>query len=305
MMLEITDISSFASQVAVALFGVAVAVASSLVAFVLAKGSSAGPRAPTLKEKQYRDLTTGRTQRETLPGVDEAASLTVSIVFPAYDESQRLPGTLRDTINYLRQVKETPFNVKKNPTRNFTWEIIIVDDGSKDGTSNVALDVISEMAQTDVRVLTLEHNRGKGGAVAQGILHSRGQYILFADADGATDIRDMPKMIEKADEIQDAGCAVTVGSRAHLQKEAVVRRSALRTFLMKAFHTYLWVMGVRGVKDTQCGFKLFTRSAAQQIFPAMHVEGYIFDIEVLLLAEFMKIPVGEVPVNWQEIPVSV
>jgi len=298
-----TTISSVASQALFAVFGVVVAVASSLVAYILAKGSNAGPRPATKREEQYRDLATGRTRWEDLPTVQDPATVDVSIVFPAYDEAQRLPETLRDTVKYMEDVKKSPFPMGTKPTSTFTWEILVVDDGSKDGTSDLALDVAKQMAEPAVRVLTLETNRGKGGAVTQGILHARGQYILFADADGATDIRDLPKMIKKADEIQDRNVAVTVGSRAHLQKEAVVRRSALRTFLMKSFHTYLWVMGVRGVKDTQCGFKLFTRRAAQQIFPAMHVEGYIFDIEVLLLAQFMKIPVAEVPVNWQEIPV--
>lgn len=98
---------------------------------------------------------------------------------------------------------------------------------------------------------------------------------------------------------------VAIGSRSHLvETEAVVKRSALRNFLMYAFHAFVYLLsspGVRGIKDTQCGFKMFSRSAARKIFPFMHVEGWIFDIEVLHLASSKGLLVEEVAINWQEV----
>jgi dolichyl-phosphate beta-glucosyltransferase len=98
---------------------------------------------------------------------------------------------------------------------------------------------------------------------------------------------------------------IAIGSRAHLvSTEAVVKRSAIRNFLMYAFHTFVFLLsspGVRGIKDTQCGFKMFSRSTARKIFPFMHVEGWIFDIEVLHLASSKRIRIDEVAINWQEV----
>jgi len=216
-------------------------------------------------------------------------------VIPAFNEVDRLPIMLQDALKYLRSRKQ------KDP--NFTFEMIIVDDGSSDATSECALEFAKkEEASKEICVLKLSSNRGKGGAVAQGILISKGKLVLFADADGATQFQDLSLLEERLVKIQTMGYGLVAGSRSHLvNTEAVVKRSLLRNALMYGFHTYLYILGIRGIKDTQCGFKLFTRSAAHRIFYNLHTEGWIFDIETLILAKMLNVPVNEVQVNWQEI----
>ncbi|KAJ5104871.1 Dolichyl-phosphate beta-glucosyltransferase [Penicillium alfredii] len=209
------------------------------------------------------------------------------------------------------------------------WEIVIVSDGSTDRTEEVAFHFARDhqlslhpkgyagpwtpqvhegvpIPPGTIRVVRLTHNRGKGGAVTHGMRHVRGQYVVFADADGATKFDDLGKLVTACRDIEDVeGRGVAVGSRAHMVgSEAVVKRSKLRNFLMHSFHLILWLMTppkTATVKDTQCGFKLFSRGALPYIVPCMHSEGWIFDVEMLMLAEFAHIPVAEVPVGWREV----
>ncbi|KAJ6002043.1 hypothetical protein N7522_007270 [Penicillium canescens] len=209
------------------------------------------------------------------------------------------------------------------------WEIILVSDGSTDRTEEVAFRFardhqlslhpkgnagpwtpqVSEgvhIPPGTIRVVTLTENRGKGGAVTHGMRHVRGQYVVFADADGASKFDDLGKLVGACRDVEDVrGRGVAVGSRAHMVgSEAVVKRSKLRNFLMHSFHLILWLMTppkTATVKDTQCGFKLFSRPALPYIVPYMHSEGWIFDVEMLMLAEFARIPVAEVPVGWREV----
>lgn len=185
----------------------------------------------------------------------------------------------------------------------FQYEVIIVSDGSKDATVEVAQQYVKEYSTNKIRVLALTQNRGKGGAVRLGMLSARGQQLLFADADGATKFTDLDKLDAQmktlTEDWQDS--AIIIGSRAHLEDEAIATRSFFRTILMHGFHFLVWLFAVRGIKDTQCGFKLFTRSAAQQLFQLQHVERWAFDVELLFLAQSLRIPINEVSVFWTEI----
>jgi dolichyl-phosphate beta-glucosyltransferase len=129
------------------------------------------------------------------------------------------------------------------------------------------------------------------------MMSARGKLLLMADADGATLFRDVERLLSAV--LLPRGIAV--GSRAHVVNEAVARRSALRNMLMWGFHLVVRLVGVAGVRDTQCGFKLFSREAARTIFPSLHVERWAFDVEMLWIAQGHELPVAEVPVNWQEI----
>lgn len=166
---------------------------------------------------------------------------------------------LDECLDYLHTRAETDGN--------FSYEIVVVDDGSSDQTSEVAFDY--SLRGWPVFVLKLERNVGKGGAVRQGVLCSRGSLILFADADGATRFSDFGALEQKAKQLAPDGLetsdVVVVGSRAHLEEESKATRSFLRTFLMVGFHLVVYVFAVRSVRDTQCGFKLFTRSAAAKV----------------------------------------
>ncbi|KAL2417709.1 Dolichyl-phosphate beta-glucosyltransferase [Exophiala dermatitidis] len=209
------------------------------------------------------------------------------------------------------------------------WEILVVDDGSTDSTVLTAqtfsrVHILPKQPRRlsgpwthrseqgvkippgSIRIVSLEKNRGKGGAVTHGMRHARGQYVVFADADGASKFSDLSKLVQACQEIEDQdGRGVAVGSRAHLVgSEAVVKRSKLRNFLMHSFHLLLKLMTppqTARIKDTQCGFKLFSRPTLPYIVPHMHMDGWIFDVEMLMLAEFAGIPVAEVPIGWKEV----
>ncbi|CAG8557561.1 11486_t:CDS:2 [Acaulospora colombiana] len=204
---------------------------------------------------------------QPLPSLGDPASVQLSVIVPAYDETARLKPMIDSTLEHLRSLK---------PRRSF--EIIIVDDGSKDDTSGLALKLSKSHAKTgtkdEIRVVRLKTNRGKGGAVKHGFMHARGERILFVDADNATRFSDLEVLWSKMNEMEKEGePVIAIGSRAHLvNSEAVV--------------------------------KLFNRAAAQQVFPPLHLPTWIFDVELLVIAQYLSIPVMELPVHWQEIPGS-
>lgn len=206
-----------------------------------------------------------------------------------------VPVMLDETLEFLEE------RCKK--VSSFKYEIIIVSDGSKDKTVDVGLRYSKTYGTQKVRVLELIENRGKGGAVRLGILSARGKYLLFADADGATKFSDYTKLETSMMKLVPdwRNDAIVIGSRAHLEQEAIATRSFFRTILMHGFHLLVWIFAVRKVRDTQCGFKLMTRSAARSIFYIMHVERWAFDVEMLHIAQTYRMPLEEVAVKWTEI----
>jgi dolichyl-phosphate beta-glucosyltransferase len=165
------------------------------------------------------------------------------------------------------------------------------------------LDYSKRHTTDKVRVLTLDKNRGKGGAIRMGVIRSRGKKILFADADGASKFSDYNKLEGKLDECAKGELfseIVVCGSRRHLEKDSVAKRSLFRTFLMYGFHSIVWLLCVKGIRDTQCGFKLFTRDAAIKCFANLHIERWAFDVDLLCIASYLNMKIFEVDVNWQE-----
>ncbi|KAJ7997476.1 hypothetical protein DPEC_G00229410 [Dallia pectoralis] len=244
------------------------------------------------KEKLFL---TAAGEKKPFPSLHDPGSLDLSVVVPAYNEELRMPVMMEEAMGYLeKRQKQQPL---------FTYEVIVVDDGSKDRTTEVALQYTKKYGEDKVRVLTLVKNRGKGGAVRMGTLSSRGRLILMADADGATKFADVEKVEAGLHQVKTTpgNMAISCGSRAHLEEEAVALRSMFRTFLMYGFHFLVWFFCVKGIKDTQCGFKLFTREAALKTFTSLHVERWAFDVELLYIAQCFKIPIAEVAVNWTEI----
>ena len=167
-------------------------------------------------EKLYRTPKDPKTLCP-LPSIDDAASLDLSIIIPAYNETKRIPSMLSSTLEHLASF----------PKR--TFEILIVDDGSSDGTAAFVLKLAAERyPEADIRVVQLEHNRGKGGSVRHGMLHARGRRLLMADADGASRFADVELLLGALDALApmgtEASLGVAIGSRAHLIKtEAVVK----------------------------------------------------------------------------------
>ncbi|KAF8506415.1 glycosyltransferase family 2 protein [Hysterangium stoloniferum] len=244
---------------------------------------------PSYTEKQFISAKSP-TQPLLLPSLSDSSSLDLSVVIPAYNETKRLTPMLQAAIDHL---------ITK-PSRSF--EILIVDDGSTDTTVSLALSLAQKYSAYDIRVVKLDKNVGKGGAVRHGFLHARGERILMVDADGASRFEDLELLWNAMDDIEDDGRGVAIGSRAHMvNTEAVVKRSAIRNFLMHVFHFVLRTLGVGHIRDTQCGFKLFTRSAAQELFPSLHLATWVFDVELLIMAQILAIPVAEVPIAWHEV----
>ncbi|KAL8287642.1 hypothetical protein RQP46_003500 [Phenoliferia psychrophenolica] len=313
------------------LLGLALVVAVAYTALIVFSPSSP---TPTASESTCRSSSSPTTY-EPLPSLtDSKATVELSVVVPAYNERARLGIMLRDAVAYLEELpldgegssaggeplRRLPVGVARG-----SYEVLIVDDGSKDGTADVALDLARELSETwskgarkmrgVVKVVSLVRNRGKGGSVKHGMLHAAGHRILFADADGASHFPDLGLLQAEMDRLEvsqsaeaDAkghwtgGHGVVVGSRAHLVRtEAVVKRSFSRNLLMRLFHTYLYVLGIRSIRDTQCGFKLHTRPSAAHIYPFLHSPAWIFDCELLLLAGLAGIPTREVGIAWKEV----
>lgn len=186
-----------------------------------------------------------------------------------------------------------------DPKSTCGWEVILIDDGSTDSTVRTAInfarthqvprqpagrsgpcthraaDAAFNIPPGSIRLVSLKHNRGKGGAVTHGMRHARGRYIVFADADGASNFNDLGRLVSACQSAQDARQrGIAIGSRAHLvNSEAVVKRSKLRNFLMHSFHLLLKLMTpprTAAIRDTQCGFKLFSRASLPYIIPYMH-----------------------------------
>jgi glycosyltransferase involved in cell wall biosynthesis len=200
-------------------------------------------------------------------------------VIPAYNESTRICATLEKVLAFVR-------------LQDWTAEIIVVNDGSTDGTSVVVQGYAAR--HPNLRLLENPGNRGKGYSVRNGVLHATGELILFSDADLSSPIEESTKLFDAIEN----GADVAIGSR-WLRTELQVQRQPLRRRVFgRAFNLALRVvLGLR-YKDTQCGFKAFTRRAAQAIFPLQHIERWGFDPELLFLAQRFGLRVEEVPVRW-------
>src|SRR6266566_4908364 len=204
---------------------------------------------------------------------------TYSIIIPAYNEAARLGTTLDRVLNYVA-------------AQRWDAEVIVVNDGSRDQTP----DLVRSYAQTHPTLRLLENpgNRGKGYSVRNGMLNAKGDILLFSDADLASPIEEAPKLFAAI----DAGADIAIGSRwlqPELQKH---RQSLLRQLYGRIFNIALRLLLGLKFKDTQCGFKAFTRSYAQAIFPLQQIERWGFDPELLYLARREKLKVAEVPVEW-------
>ncbi|BGP16087.1 hypothetical protein JCM10213_007534 [Rhodosporidiobolus nylandii] len=314
-----------------ALFGLALlvpGVLAFLALYTLLLLFTPRPPIPSASETTYLSPASAPSDPQSLPSLvaaDAKQTVELSVVVPAYNESVRLGVMLRPAIEFLETrslpEKNTSANEVRDGPQKGSYEVLLVDDGSKDGTAQVALDLARQIAadlpggamkRGGVKVCRLVRNRGKGGATKHGVLHSsahpRHGRILFVDADGATTFTDLALLEEELEKLVSAqdpekeSHGLVVGSRAHLvSSEAVVKRSLLRNLLMRGFHTYLSLLGLSSIRDTQCGFKLFTAPTASLLFPSLHSPGWIFDCELLLLALRCGVPVREVGVRWHEV----
>ena len=205
------------------------------------------------------------------------SGIDLSVVIPAWNEEARLPATLVRITGYLAP-------------RGQAFEVLVVDDGSTDATSGV----VASLGSPAVRLLRSERNRGKGHAVREGMLAARGARRLMTDADLSTPIEDLPRL-EQA--LAD-GAGVAIGSRALPGSHVLVRQGAFREGMGRLFNLAVRALLLPDLKDTQCGFKLFTAQAAHDAFEATRLEGFCFDVEALVAARAAGHRIVEVPVTW-------
>jgi dolichyl-phosphate beta-glucosyltransferase len=207
----------------------------------------------------------------------------LTVVIPAYNEGQRLGPSLRRVVDYLggRRVQS---------------EVLVVDDGSDDQTVAVA----ESFAAQGVRLLRHDRNRGKGAAVRTGILASAGERVLVSDADLSTPIEELEKLEPHLDEAD-----LVLGSRAPQRGARLERRQPrYRELMGKTFNLLIRLLGVRGIYDTQCGFKLLRGDVARELFAAMTLDGFAFDVELVLAARRRGYRIDEVGVAWANSPAS-
>jgi dolichyl-phosphate beta-glucosyltransferase len=204
----------------------------------------------------------------------------LSVVVPCYNEENRLPPTIERIEEY--------FDGKRAD-----YELVLVDDGSLDGTRSL-MDAAAR-SHASVKVEVLPHNRGKGRALAVGVQAATGDPILVTDADLSTPIEE----VEKLQAALDAGAAVAIGSRALRGSRVEVSQPLYRVMMGKGFNLIVQAVLLPGIWDTQCGFKLFRADVAHRVFGALETDGFGYDPEVLYRARKQGVKIAEVPVVWR------
>jgi len=201
----------------------------------------------------------------------------LSVVIPAFNEAQRLPATLARLHAYL-------------DARGASYQVLVVDDGSTDGTADVA-----RTASGPVEVLRHAQNRGKGHAVRAGMLAAGGERRLMTDADLSTPIEELPRLEAEL----ERGFEVAIGSRAVPGARIEVHQPFYREAMGRLFNRLAQTLLLPGLHDTQCGFKLFTAEAAETAFAACRLDGFSFDVEALYVARRRGLRIAELPVVWR------
>jgi dolichyl-phosphate beta-glucosyltransferase len=212
--------------------------------------------------------------------VEPAASPRLSIVIPCYNEEQRLPRTIEQIERYLARGEAS-------------YELILVDDGSSDGTRTI-MDAAAGR-NPSVRLEALPHNRGKGRALAEGVAAARGAEILVTDADLSTPIEEL----EKLRGALRGGAGVAIASRALRGSRVEVSQPIYRVLMGKAFNLLVQAVLLPGIWDTQCGFKLFRADVAHEAFAGLTTDGFGYDPEVLYRVKKKGVKIAEVPVVWR------
>jgi dolichyl-phosphate beta-glucosyltransferase len=207
----------------------------------------------------------------------------LSVVIPLYNETKRLARSAPALIDYFS-------------AQQYTFEFVLVDDGSSDGTANMARELFAPVA--NLKVIESTPNRGKGHAVKVGMLAARGKYRLFCDADLSTPLAELehfwPYLMD--------GYKVVIGSRKMKGAEIDRHQPWWRENLGKVFTWLTNLIATKGISDITCGFKVFTADAGQRLFSRSVIDDWSFDAEVLFIAQLMKYRIKEVPVHWHDTP---
>ena len=203
----------------------------------------------------------------------------LSIVIPAYNEEKRISKTLLEVNKFLA-------------VQNYSYEIIVSDDGSKDDTVKLVKSL--EEKVKNLRIIDNKENHGKGYVVRQGIIEAKGEYRLFMDADNATTVDQVENLLP----FFKNGYDVVIGDRDLKESEIKKHQSRFKEILGDMANVLIQILAVPGIKDTQCGFKCFSAKFAENIFPKLKVDRWGFDIEILALARKFGYKIKTVPVVW-------
>ena len=206
----------------------------------------------------------------------------VSVIIPAFNEAARLPSTLNATVDYFAAREEA-------------FEILVVDDGSTDGTAAVVSEFAARHPEHSVQRLSYGGNRGKGFAVRYGMLRAGGELRLFCDADLSTPAEEYEVVLAA---MTEQNAQIGIGSRPLRNSHLLVHQPWYREQLGRSFNAAVQILAVPGIKDTQCGFKIFTAEAAQAVFSRCRVDGFAFDSEALFIARRLGYTIAEVPIRW-------
>jgi dolichyl-phosphate beta-glucosyltransferase len=207
----------------------------------------------------------------------------LSVVIPAFNEARRLGPTLDRVAAYLAG-------------RGVGHEIVVVDDGSTDATAAL----VRSHPAPGLRLVEQGENRGKGAALRRGVAESRGERVLLCDADLSTPIEELPALERRL----EAGADLVLGSRGLAESDVRVHQPRYRELMGKAFNRIIRLLGVRGLRDTQCGFKLLRGEAARRLFAELRTDRFAFDVELVWLARRHGYRVEEVGVAWVDSPDS-
>jgi dolichyl-phosphate beta-glucosyltransferase len=208
----------------------------------------------------------------------------LSIIIPAYNEAQRISKTLESIDMYLKK-------------HDFDYEILVVTDGAKDNTIEVVENLIPKIK--GLRLIINKVNRGKGAVVRQGMMVARGQWRLFMDADNATKIEELDNMWPCTHYFQ-----VLIGSRRIEGASIAIKQPVHKDLLGQLGNKWIQMWATWGIRDTQCGFKMFSDHAAQTIFKRTTLNRWGFDFEIIAIARQHKLPIKEIPVIWRDDPRS-
>ncbi|MAF80939.1 hypothetical protein CL628_02900 [bacterium] len=209
----------------------------------------------------------------------------LSVIIPAYNEEGRLPHTLKAVLAYLRK-------------QDYSWELAVVDDGSKDRTA----DIVREASVADARVKLLQYgrNRGKGYAVKYGMTHTTGEYRLFMDADNSTTIDHF----EQFSGVFDLGFDVVIGSRDVSGAHIAVHQVWWKEKVGDLGNLWIQFWAVPGIQDTQAGFKVFKGAVADEVFSRLTIDRWGFDVEALAVTRHLGYKISEQPIRWVNDPNS-
>lgn len=204
-----------------------------------------------------------------------------SIVIPVYNEENTIAFSLRQIENYSNKIM-------------IKYEITLVDDGSVDKTKEKIKYAID--SNQKIKLLENSSNKGKGSAVKKGVLNSRGDYIIFMDADLSTPVEEMSKIIDAASSDR---AAIFIGVRDEKREGTKVTRPYIRRLISRIYNFTVNLLFDLRIQDVGCGFKCFPAKIAQEIFQRQYIKGWVFDIEALIRARRMGFKIKEIPVSWE------